>query len=102
MKFTTEQRKHLVTRTFTENIVKFSAYNFQKNALVSHEEKVGGKFDKKEDMVKYICAKYSGAFEAVNPLSVEYEAREVKYAMYDYDFMRYGFILNDEDEKETE
>ena len=101
MKLTVEQRKHLVTRTFIENVVTFSAYNFEKNALVEHEEKVGGKFDT-DSMVKYICGKYSGMYEAVNPMSIKFVQREVKWAIWDSDFMKYGFVLNDEDDQSDE
>ena len=100
MKFTAEQRKHLVTRTFTENIVSFVAYNFSTNQLEEHTVKVGGKFKDIDALRSYVYGRYNTSESAINPTSITYTENEVKYGMYDSDFMKYGFRFEDEGDKE--
>lgn len=102
MKFTAEQRKHLVTRTFTENTVTYVAYNFTENVLENHTVTVGGTFKDNAQLAQYIVSRYSTQECAINPVSVKSETKEVKYGMYDSDFMKYGFRFEDEGDKEEQ
>lgn len=99
MKFTAEQRKHLVTRTFTENTVTYTALKWADMSTETHTVKVGGKFEDESALKQYVMNRYSTQEIAINPMTISYKTEDVKYGIYDYDFLRYGFkITEDEDE----
>lgn len=100
-KLTTEERKHLITRTFVENTIEYTAYNFSTNSLETHNVTIGGKFDSIDDIRKYVISRYNTMECAINPISITSDTiktREVRRAMFDYDFIRNSFLMDDENQ----
>ena len=98
-KFTTEERKHLVTRTFKEVSATVQVVNIAEKAFTEKTVKVSGNFEDNISLLAFIANRYNTKDELYVAI-LERKDRDVKYAMFDYDFMKNGFILNDDETEE--
>lgn len=101
IKLTTEARKHLITKTACEtraNVLTIDLTDNGKQSYIPYT--VSGSFNTDLEALAYISARYTTSEKPVAPVTnAPVEKIEKRFAMFDFDFVRYGNLLTEDSKK---